>query len=614
MSITIREDILFPVRRDKQIAGNIGSVVGGGSNIGGGTTGTTIEGVSYAYVDGSLYARDVSINWLDVNKVDRSGDTMYGELEMIENARIKADFIDSSTAFFSGFAGSGMQMANDNTGDFNATFDNLTVRKLMKVYELQIQKISSVNGGIIVSAANGKAYNVSGNKIYFDENGTHNQIQFANNDYIRAQEWLSDGTNYYLGQVVGDPVHDVSLGGAYITVTNVSGTCWIGAELVQVGNSTDTARQNIIYLTAADDNNPYIDILAGIDAGTFAGKTKVRVGNLSGITDTDFSPDPLTGYGFYANGDVYLKGTVQLVNSIPASPIATNPIWTNIDPSHGKPEDNATLGATWGVNMTPPKRFAETPDGSGLVMTADHMGYYNDGDWQSYIDNNGNTKFIGVTELGTSPQTIAGVDGALAIKGQYIWENYHDGDSALWINPFSYHGTTDHWRDLIISDGKGNYIAKFDSGLGNRRHLDINQDLVVDGSTTIGSCLTVSGNDSTDTATKLYNGTFLSGALVRNHTHLSSGTNLILVNSSYSLIICADNATAKGIYLPIDPIEGMEFTIINQGTGHVTVIGYNTGASEGKYMLSEGVVVDGVVLTDYLTLQVIFGGVYWSII
>ena len=59
-----------------------------------------------------------------------------------------------STSFSSGFAGSGWAVLNDLLyGGYEATFDSLVVRKKMKVYELEVQKISATNGSLWVSDA-----------------------------------------------------------------------------------------------------------------------------------------------------------------------------------------------------------------------------------------------------------------------------------------------------------------------------------------------------------------------------------------------------------------------------------------------------------------------------
>lgn len=58
----------------------------------------------------------------------------------------------SSLSFASGFAGYGWAVKDEIVnGGFHATFDSLTVRKKMRVYELEVQKISVTNGSLWVS-------------------------------------------------------------------------------------------------------------------------------------------------------------------------------------------------------------------------------------------------------------------------------------------------------------------------------------------------------------------------------------------------------------------------------------------------------------------------------
>lgn len=59
-----------------------------------------------------------------------------------------------SVSFSSGFAGSGWKIyQNQLTGNISATFDELTVRKKMRIYELEVQKQSVTNGSLWVSDA-----------------------------------------------------------------------------------------------------------------------------------------------------------------------------------------------------------------------------------------------------------------------------------------------------------------------------------------------------------------------------------------------------------------------------------------------------------------------------
>ncbi len=58
----------------------------------------------------------------------------------------------SSEKFASGFAGYGWAiLKNNTTGNMSATFDELTIRKKMRIYELEVQKISATNGSLWIS-------------------------------------------------------------------------------------------------------------------------------------------------------------------------------------------------------------------------------------------------------------------------------------------------------------------------------------------------------------------------------------------------------------------------------------------------------------------------------
>lgn len=71
---------------------------------------------------------------------------------MFDNNLYSYDADTSSVSFSSGFAGKGWAIMEDTTaGGVHATFDSLTIRKKMRVYELEVQKISVTNGSLWVS-------------------------------------------------------------------------------------------------------------------------------------------------------------------------------------------------------------------------------------------------------------------------------------------------------------------------------------------------------------------------------------------------------------------------------------------------------------------------------
>ena len=85
---------------------------------------------------------DDSVYWQAI----KDGIKHYGNAYMANNI--------GSVEFSGGFAGSGWQISKSKlTGNVNATFDELTVRKKMRIYEQEVQKQSVTNGSLWVSDA-----------------------------------------------------------------------------------------------------------------------------------------------------------------------------------------------------------------------------------------------------------------------------------------------------------------------------------------------------------------------------------------------------------------------------------------------------------------------------
>jgi hypothetical protein len=53
----------------------------------------------------------------------------------------------------------------------------------------------------------------------------------------------------------------------------------------------------------------------------------------------------------------------------------------------------ATVGATWGTNLSSIPSMLTAPAGAGLYVASTNMGYYNGSAWKSYIDSSGNVVF-----------------------------------------------------------------------------------------------------------------------------------------------------------------------------------------------------------------------------
>lgn len=225
---------------------------------------------------------------------------------------IVKDYI-SSERFIPGLMGEGMKLYKAINGDWNLEIDNAVVRKAMTIFELIISKVRAVNGGLVISSANGRVKSVSetsGDPAYYVL-GIEGDMMFVTDDLVRCQVYTSGHVKYYWVPVAS--VNDDSI--LILKSVFPNGTTpAIGDDLVQMGNLTNPNRQGILYLTASEDGKPRISVLDGVNSTSLAGKNKVILGCLDGMTDTDFPADfQPSGYGLYAM-NCFLKGIFILTN------------------------------------------------------------------------------------------------------------------------------------------------------------------------------------------------------------------------------------------------------------------------------------------------------------
>lgn len=225
---------------------------------------------------------------------------------------IVKDYI-SSERFIPGLMGEGMKLYKAINGDWNLEIDNAVVRKAMTIFELIISKVRAVNGGLVISSANGRVKSVSetsGDPAYYVL-GIEGDMMFVTDDLVRCQVYTSGHVKYYWVPVAS--VNDDSI--LILKSVFPNGTVpAVGDDLVQMGNLTNPNRQGILYLTASEDGKPRISVLDGVNSTSLAGKSKVILGCLDGMTDTDFPADfQPSGYGLYAM-NCFLKGIFILRN------------------------------------------------------------------------------------------------------------------------------------------------------------------------------------------------------------------------------------------------------------------------------------------------------------
>lgn len=220
-----------------------------------------------------------------------------------------------SAEFRNGFAGEGWQLWVDEFGLSNLEIDRLTVRQIMTVFELLIERIRAVGGQIIVSAANGKIKSVEDTgdayKVTFE-----GENYFVAHDLIRCQVF-SGLENNGQSPVRGYWVEVQSVEDGKVVIPKTEFAEWStapmeGDECVLMGNTENPYRQSLISIAATEDGQPRIDIMDGVSDKNFVGCLRARLGNLDGIGDSNFPLDKQPhGNGLYTD-NAYLRGTFLL--------------------------------------------------------------------------------------------------------------------------------------------------------------------------------------------------------------------------------------------------------------------------------------------------------------
>ena len=212
-----------------------------------------------------------------------------------------------SPKFVDGLFGEGWRLWMEDALS-HLTIDKLTVRQVMVVLELLIEKVRSVGGQLCVSAANGKIKTavLEGGywRITFEQENT-----FVAHDLMRCQTFSGGNLKSYWVEVAGVE------GGSILVGEDEFGASLpeAGDECVLMGNTENPLRQNLILISATEDGQPRVDVMDVVKAKNFTGCLRARLGNLDGISDDWFPSDNQPhGDGLYSD-NAYLRGTFLLV-------------------------------------------------------------------------------------------------------------------------------------------------------------------------------------------------------------------------------------------------------------------------------------------------------------
>lgn len=200
--------------------------------------------------------------------------------------------------FQTGFSGKGWKIWERIPGKWKMEVDELAVRGNFTVFELLAYKVRALRGSLGITQACGKI-----KTAMLDESGENwlltleeQHTGFQAHDFIRAQSF-SNGSMHGYWVEIAEVREAEGVQTLVVPLTEFSGSISTqmgfecvkddygemnfpaeGDDIVQFGNSQNSARQSAIYLHADESGQPAIDILLGIRAKSFAGCLKLRMG------------------------------------------------------------------------------------------------------------------------------------------------------------------------------------------------------------------------------------------------------------------------------------------------------------------------------------------------
>lgn len=206
-----------------------------------------------------------------------------------------------------GLTDRGWKLGMDEDRLSHLIVDKLTVRQVMNVFELLINRVRSVGGQICVSAANGKIKAVEEQGDYYLISFEQENM-FVRHDLVRCQTFTGTDLRSYWVEVA-----DVTEAGIVVAKEEFDGVePKAGDECVLMGNTAVENRQDLVLISATEDGEPRVDVMDGVSGKSFGNALRARLGNLDGIRDDTFPwNNQPRGNGLYAD-NVYLRGTFLL--------------------------------------------------------------------------------------------------------------------------------------------------------------------------------------------------------------------------------------------------------------------------------------------------------------
>lgn len=278
-------------------------------NLSGSTNKTTLQSL-IQFISKDFVTNNKFDEYID-QPVKTTDDVKFNSVEAKESVSTEKVTTEEvvSKDFKSGLLGVGHRL-----WDGVLEVSELIVRKTMHVFEIIVQKITSVNGSMLTTPGGGIRISEveeleDGYKCFFNNDDGTIPNPFVVGDQALHQVFTGKNISRYWRLVteVGDNHFVLSK----TDCESGSDIPKVEDEIIQFGNRTDRSRQNAVLTTSYGLDAPYTAYYSNVNSYSLEGKEDVREGNLRGINDPDFGQ--LSGSGFYGK-NVYLKGIFRLVS------------------------------------------------------------------------------------------------------------------------------------------------------------------------------------------------------------------------------------------------------------------------------------------------------------
>lgn len=232
----------------------------------------------------------------------KNDDVVEGSLTFNEGKTIYIDNIRSRNASEGTDLGSGFICKIKSSGKSYIEVDDLAVRGAAMFNTLEIKKITSIGGNLVISPASNNIIRVEETtQLYEDEyqsvyrcyfrnkdekdGGNTEQIKtdFQAGDLAKIQQFnVAEGVNegaknrYYWGKVLGVGEDYIDLSKTDVDPSTNTQPAE-GDTLVQYGNRDNVKRQNVISLTTYADNAPAMQMYQGINDYSTDGKAIIEM-------------------------------------------------------------------------------------------------------------------------------------------------------------------------------------------------------------------------------------------------------------------------------------------------------------------------------------------------